>query len=136
MNNDLFPSGPWIGFYTYSGSPRRHRMDLALEFGKGRITGEGHDDIGAFIISGRFDSATGECRWTKTYVAAHDVFYQGARAVKGIGGSWEIGATDRGGFRIWPLMSGEGEVDSDTGEEEQTADAVGPAVAGLPVPIG
>jgi len=67
----------WVGFYTYSGAHDKHRMDLGLDFANGRVSGEGNDDVGAFVISGRFDSAKGECDWTKPYIGAHDVFYRG-----------------------------------------------------------
>jgi hypothetical protein len=65
-------------------------MDLGLDFANGRVSGEGNDVVGAFVISGRFDSAKGECDWTKTYIGAHDVFYRGFREGKGIWGTWEI----------------------------------------------
>jgi len=91
-----FPSGPWVGFYTYSGAHDKHRMDLGLDFANGRVSGEGNDDVGAFVISGRFDSAKGECDWTKTYIGAHDVFYRGFREGKGIWGTWEI-------LKLYPL---------------------------------
>ena len=29
VSDDQFPSGPWIGFYTYGGHKDRHRMDHA-----------------------------------------------------------------------------------------------------------
>jgi hypothetical protein len=35
-------------------------MDLVLEFGNGRITGEGNDNVGPFIISGRYEDAATE----------------------------------------------------------------------------
>jgi hypothetical protein len=128
MSDQVFPSGPWVGFYTYAARARRHRMDLALEFGNGRITGEGNDEIGPFIISGRYDSKSGECHWTKTYICRHDVYYAGSRSGKGIGGTWEIRQVDRGGFRIWPLAS-EGEEAAVTVErEESVEDAVGELV--------
>jgi len=116
MNDTDFPSGPWIGFYVYSGCHQdRHRMDLSLSFGNGLITGEGNDDIGPFVIKGRYDTRSKECHWTKTYVGAHDVFYRGVREGKGIWGTWEIGDSSHGGFRIWPLAHGS---DRDTGEEQ------------------
>src|SRR4029077_13673773 len=57
MSDDLYPSGPWIGFYLYKflGSPRRYRMDLHLTFSQGRMAGEGNDNIGPFIINGKYD---------------------------------------------------------------------------------
>jgi len=108
MNELSFPSGPWIGFYVYSRSrQQRHRMDLALTFAVGRITGDGIDDFGKFVISGRYDGQNGQCHWAKRYVGAHDVFYKGYREGRGIWGTWEITFTT-GGFHIWPLSEGTG----------------------------
>lgn len=89
------------------------------------MRGEGTDDIGAFLIKGRYDSATLECHWTKTYVGAHDVFYKGFREGKGIWGTWEIGLFGRGGFRIWPRGAGEGEEQSERVEQSEPVDAIG-----------
>ena len=36
MDDELFPSGPWTGFYNYTGPEDRHRMDLHLTFANGR----------------------------------------------------------------------------------------------------
>lgn len=128
MSEELFPSGPWIGFRTYSGDRDRHRTNLALDFGNGMITGEGNDDIGAFIIRGRFDANSKECHWTKTYVAKHDVFYKGYHEGKGIWGTWEIRDVISGGFKIWPLASGAGDEDAEAEEKVQPVDAVGEVV--------
>jgi hypothetical protein len=120
MSVENFPSGPWVGFYTYSGWRDRHRMDLGLEFGSGRISGEGNDDVGPFIIAGRFNAATRECYWTKSYVGAHDVHYRGYREGKGIWGLWEISPLNRGGFHIWPRAAGEGDRETESNVIEET----------------
>ena len=112
-SDSAFPSGRWTGFYTYQAHPEKYRTDLILEFGSGRITGEGNDSVGPFVVSGAYDIATRECYWTKTYVGAHDVFYRGAREGKGIWGIWEIAEQWRGGFHIWP----EGEEGGETHRE-------------------
>jgi hypothetical protein len=110
-----FPSGPWTGFFTYQSFPGRHRTDLILEFASNRISGEGNDGVGSFVVSGHYDVQSRECYWTKTYVGAHDVFYRGFREGKGIWGTWEIGADlSRGGFHIWPI----GEVDGSSYSEK------------------
>ena len=101
MSEPLFPSGPWTGFYNYRPGDR-HRMDLQLTFANGNMSGDGVDDVGRFLIKGRYDAASRECHWTKTYVGAHDVFYRGFREGKGIWGAWEIGAGlwGHGGCRL------------------------------------
>ena len=101
VNEALFPSGPWTGFYNYRPGDR-HRMDLELTFREGRIEGVGVDDVGRFVIRGRYDAENLECWWTKSYVGGHDVFYRGFREGRGIWGTWEITAFDHGGFHIWP----------------------------------
>lgn len=101
MSASRYPSGPWIGFYNY-GPGDRHRMDLHLLFQGGRMSGDGNDDLGRFLIQGAYDDGSGECHWTKTYIGAHDVFYRGFREGKGIWGTWEIGPLSHGGFHIWP----------------------------------
>ncbi len=93
-------------------------MDLHLNFANGNMTGEGNDDIGPFVIKGRYDAANHECHWTKTYVGAHDVYYEGYREGKGIWGRWEINAFCHGGFHIWPKGVGESEGKSDSVEEK------------------
>src|ERR1043166_3159239 len=123
MSEIEFPSGPWTGFYNYGPEKGKHRMDLVLTFSNSQITGDGRDDVGAFVIAGRFDSANRECYWTKTYVGAHDVFYRGFReGGKGIWGVWELPGSS-GGFHIWPLGEGEGEHEREESEEPVPAEA-------------
>ena len=70
------------------------------------------DDLGRFLIKGRYDTANRECYWTKSYLGAHDVFYRGFREGKGIWGTWEIRPFAHGGFHIWPKRVGEGETEA------------------------
>ena len=123
MSDSLFPSGPWTGFYNYRPGDR-HRMDLQLTFANGVLRGDGVDDVGRFLIRGRYEVATRECYWTKTYVEAHDVFYRGFREGKGIWGTWEIGIMAHGGFHIWPRQAGEGEVEAENATAAEPADAI------------
>ena len=123
MNEPQFPSGPWVGFYTYRPGDK-HRMDLQLSFANGIVAGTGNDDIGLFIISGRYDAANGECYWTKTYPGSHDVFYRGFREGKGIWGTWEIGELSRGGFHIWPRSASEGEELIEYAEQSEPVNAI------------
>ena len=110
-DDNLFPSGPWTGFYNYSGPEDRHRMDLRLRFASGRLSGDGTDDIGPFLVQGGYDTAKREAWWTKTYLGAHSVSYHGFRDGVGIWGTWEIPPLARGGFHIWPRAHGNGESD-------------------------
>ncbi|MCX8091344.1 MAG: hypothetical protein N3I86_10530 [Verrucomicrobiae bacterium] len=127
MSQELFPSGPWTGFYNYS--PRdKHRMDLELTFSGGRLSGVGVDDVGRFRVEGQYDVQTLECSWVKTYFGAHSVLYRGFREGKGIWGTWEITAFHRGGFHIWPKAEGEG--DAQTEAAEQLEPAVAAVAAG------
>lgn len=100
-------------------------MDLGLTFARGMVTGDGTDDIGVFVIHGRYDAHSKECHWTKTYVAAHDVSYHGFREGEGVWGTWEIRDAVSGGFKIWPLASGENDDDAKSEETAEPANAVG-----------
>jgi hypothetical protein len=100
-------------------------MDLNLEFSKGQVSGDGVDDIGRFLVKGRFDAAQRECHWTKSYLGGHDVYYRGFREGKGIWGTWEITIQYHGGFHIWPRQAGEGEELSDAARQpRELVDAV------------
>ncbi len=109
-------------------------MDLTLSFSNGVLTGEGRDDIGTFVIKGRYETSSGECYWTKTYIGAHDVYYRGFREGKGIWGTWEITIRDHGGFRIWPRSASAGEAEAK--EESEPVEAVGTEVGGAYSPVG
>lgn len=123
MSQELFPSGPWTGFYNYSPKDK-HRMDLELTFSGGRLSGVGVDDVGRFRVEGRYDAQTLECSWVKTYFGAHSVLYRGFREGKGIWGTWEITAFHRGGFHIWPKAEGEGDAETEAAEQLEPAVAV------------
>jgi hypothetical protein len=127
MSDDLFPSGPWTGFYNYE-PQNKHRMDLHLTFANGIVTGDGNDDVGRFLIKGRYQATERECDWVKTYPGSHDVYYRGFREGKGIWGTWEISLFAHGGFHIWPKGLGEGEGQSESIEATTPADAIGKEV--------
>lgn len=132
MEEPLFPSGPWTEFYNYRPGDR-HRMDLHLTFANANISGEGNDDIGRFLIKGRFDVTSRECYWTKAYLGAHDVFYRGFREGKGIWGTWEISIFGHGGFHIWPRRAGTGETESAEASQPEPVDAIATDTIALPV---
>ncbi len=123
VSDDVFPSGPWTGFYNYQPGDR-HRMDLHLTFGNGRISGNGNDDVGRFTICGRYDVTTKECWWTKSYPGSHDVSYRGFREGKGIWGAWDIKVFAHGGFHIWPKQAGERETESVFAAQDERVEAV------------
>lgn len=125
VSDEVFQSGPWVGFYNYGAGQPRHRMDLHLTFASGVMSGEGNDDVGRFLVRGKYDAPSRECFWTKTYLGSHDVFYRGFREGKGIWGTWEIGVLNHGGFHIWPKAAGEGDQEHEAFEESQPADAIG-----------
>ena len=123
MSDDLFPSGPWVGFYNYAPG-EKHRMDLHLVFGEGHVNGDGNDDVGQFLVRGSYDKANRECSWTKSYPGSHDVYYRGFREGKGIWGTWEIGVISHGGFHIWPKGEREGGEENASAEASRPLDAI------------
>jgi hypothetical protein len=122
MPAEIYPSGAWRGFYSY-GTGDRHRMQLDLLFSRGIVAGDGVDDVGSFLINGSYDQQTGSCRWTKTYIGAHDVVYVGGRDGKGIAGNWQLGPA-HGPFRIWPGTRDEPTSENESLELDQPAEAV------------
>ena len=124
MTHELFPSGPWTGFYNYSPKDK-HRMDLDLTFAAGKLNGDGNDDVGRFNIHGQYDVKLRECWWTNTYPGRHDVFYRGYREGKGIWGTWEITPHHHGGFHIWPKRAGEGGIESESSVKLEPVSAIG-----------
>jgi len=128
VSENLFPSGPWTGFYNYSPKDK-HRMDLDLTFADGRMNGDGNDDVGRFRINGQYDARTLECSWTKTYPGAHSVFYRGFREGKGIWGTWEISVQHHGGFNIWPRRLGAGDTEFAAAEIKKPVEVAAPVLA-------
>jgi hypothetical protein len=99
--SDLFPSGPWTGFFLDRRVPGRHQMELRLTFADGHMSGDGRDRVGEFSIAGEYDAATGKCSFTKQYRRKHAVDYSGYNEGKGIWGTWKL-EDATGGFHIWP----------------------------------
>ena len=117
-----FPSGPWKGFFLQPVLPGRHWMELHLTFKEGTMRGEGRDWVGPFIITGRYETESGKCWWTKRYIGKHDVAYQGFNEGKGIWGTWEIDpVTWHGGFHIWPVGMADPDTDRLTEALEEPA---------------
>jgi hypothetical protein len=104
--SDLFPSGPWTGFFLDKRVPGRHQMELRLTFADGRMSGDGRDRVGQFTVAGTYTPADGRCAFTKRYVGGHAVHYAGFNEGKGIWGTWRL-ADVTGGFHIWPEGMGD-----------------------------
>ena len=101
-----YPSGEWSGFFVQPDSSQRHWMLFYLEFRGGVIRGEGNDWIGAFHLSGTYDTGSGLCRWTKQYLGQHRVEYEGLNQGHGIVGKWTIADVWSDHFHIWPKGMG------------------------------
>ena len=95
-----FLSGTYTGFFNYRAGGEPFPMNLTLSFSGGRVAGHGQDQYGPFIILGSFDSAAGECQWTKTYSPERMVTYRGFSEADGVWGTWEIEGVRGGGFQI------------------------------------
>lgn len=111
-------------------------MQLHLTFANSTMSGDGNDDVGRFLIKGRYDSQNLECHWTKSYFGAHDVFYRGFREGKGIWGTWEIGIQNHGGFHIWPNQAGDVEAAVESSSATERVDAVSTETAEVPSASG
>jgi hypothetical protein len=132
---DLFPSGPWTGFFLDRRMPGRHQMELRLTFATGRMTGDGRDFVGRFTIDGRYDAASGKCSWTKQYVGAHAVQYAGYNEGKGIWGQWHLmGLT--GGFHIWPEGMADPTVQHLSEEADEPVEVEEAVTTRKPQPVG
>jgi hypothetical protein len=83
-------------------------MRLDLKFAAGRMMGDGDDEVGYFVINGKYDAESDDAAWTKTYPGRHDVRYVGRRDARGISGTWVIPGDRSGSFAIWPGESEEG----------------------------
>jgi hypothetical protein len=102
-----FPSGPWTGFFLQPLVPGKHWMELNLTFRDGIMEGEGRDRVGNFRIKGKYQVDDGKCWWSKTYIKAHTLAYQGYNEGRGIWGTWEENQRNKGGFHIWPEAMGD-----------------------------
>jgi len=119
------PSGPWKGYYTFSGTSH-DVCTFSLEFMADQtMRGDGIDDVGRYTIAGIF--APSRIAFSKKYVArsqnvagvvsygnkGHVVEYRGELAGDSLGhgfrGDWTIRDTlgnHDGRFHIWPAMEG------------------------------
>jgi hypothetical protein len=77
MNSLELSSGPWAGFYTQGDSMLKHHMELDLTFAAGTVIDDGLDDIGPFLIKGRYNLDTCEVSCMKSYIGGHGIYYRG-----------------------------------------------------------
>src|ERR1039457_2940488 len=77
MSDEQFPSGRWVGFYTYRSRPEKHRMDMTLTFENGVLQGEGRDDIDRFVLRGTYEA--NEAVLIKDYWGLPSVCHRGFR---------------------------------------------------------
>ena len=128
---DLYPSGPWRGYYTF-GRRQHGVVEFTLEFtASGAVAGEGRDDVGGYTIRGLHGGGNGRVAFTKQYQtgthtaggqtseknAGHAVEYRGDAARRlddgrpswsgGVRGSWtirhELGSHE-GRWHLWPVI--------------------------------
>lgn len=128
-----FPSGKWAGFYLMPHTNnKRHPTELVLNFLNSRMWGEGQDQVGKFVIEGKYSLADGKAHWLKTYIGKHNVHYSGYNEGKGIWGLWEIpnnlGINWKGGFHIWPEGVGEASDDALSEAAKPPAEVDDPAL--------
>jgi len=112
LNENLWVSGEWTGFYLEPHHDRRGWMHLYLEFqspvrDRGVVRGEGTDYVGPWNLSGIYLPADNKVTWDKRYVGRHIVHYQGVGGQNGVTGQWSIGGYLGGQFHIWPRSWGQ-----------------------------
>ncbi|MEI8195672.1 MAG: hypothetical protein WCI73_07170 [Phycisphaerae bacterium] len=102
--DERLPSGEWKGFWLQRPYYKsRQWMELVLSFADGKITGDGTDCVGHFLMRGHYDVQTAKVVIHKSYVGQHDVLYEGwAELDKGVWGLWTIPTLGKDGFHIWP----------------------------------
>lgn len=129
-----FRSGAWVGYYTYFTHDTRHRMDLHLRFGHALVRGDGMDDVGKFLVQGRYEVTSRDCWWIKMYPGSHQVYYRGIQRGKMIVGTWEIAPHMSGRFCIWPKAYGELTGEFFVEEEAVTRELVDAVSTGAKMP--
>jgi hypothetical protein len=118
----LFPSGDWEGFYnyTYDRASSKSKMEFSLNFKKGKISGNGSDDVGSFSWSGTYDINGLTAQITKQYHDRHSVVYHGNVDENGIWGHWLMYGY-KGGFHIWPKKNEEKAAEEEVMKEKKVA---------------
>lgn len=85
-------SGAFKGWFRYDGSAKKHATRVDIVFAKGKVTGAGEDEDGAFTVRGTYDGRARTASWTKAYDVGAGVRYAGAwnESLRVIEGTWSI----------------------------------------------
>lgn len=89
----IFSGGAVRGRYFQGGSPSEMVFDY-FSIDRGRVRGQGDDEVGAFVISGTYSGS--KVTFVKDYIGQHSVQYDGKLSVPSPGsfdlvGRWSIG---------------------------------------------
>ncbi|XP_056016178.1 uncharacterized protein LOC125675541 [Ostrea edulis] len=86
-------SGFWSGYYTQSDIRYPFSIQLFLGNFDGSVKGEGTDNIGNFMINGSWRKLDGSVKFTKQYIGAHSVVYDGLLSPDGrhMDGKYTVG---------------------------------------------
>ena len=101
----------WTGFSNGGTPSRRRRLNCLLKLHNNHLSGVGDDEAGLFVLSGEFDPAAREFRWTQTYPFGGTLVFRGFVEADRIWGTWRDAEDRHGGFQIWPhagVVSSEG----------------------------
>jgi hypothetical protein len=79
----------WIGHYIQDGKQERMVFKFFEAHMNGEVKGKGKDVVGLFVIRGFVDGG-GKVQFTKTYIGAHTVLYNGILAGNQINGTWKV----------------------------------------------
>jgi hypothetical protein len=85
-SSSRFKSGRWVGSYRQFDRDNPQLLDVGFE--KGLMVGTGADQIGLFLIAGRYDEAAATAEWLKHYIGRHTVVYSGKLSEATLSGSW------------------------------------------------
>lgn len=84
----LYKEREWQGHYSQGGSNHEVKIE-ALRFKSGKISGNGEDTNGKFVIDGHIQH-NGQLEFVKQYIGKHAVHYKGQRNYNQIVGQWSI----------------------------------------------
>jgi hypothetical protein len=67
-----------------------HPQLLDVDFENGVMLGTGADQVGLFLIAGRYNDATATAEWLKHYIGRHTVLYSGRLSGTTLSGAWTL----------------------------------------------